>query len=348
MNKDRTLDFIRKMPKVELHVHLEGAIQPTTAIEIMQRNKAQHAPQTPEELHQLYSFTDLTHFVRAMKTVTNHLVRLEDLYRVCREMLENLARQNVRYVEFDCALQKYIDLGMDLQEIVTVLQNASAEMKEAVGIQSRMVVNLQRSHGSQKTAQLVQSVLRLDNPFIVGIGLSGDESLHPQNGFVSAFALAREAGLHRTVHAGEAMGPDSVWDALHNLHAERIDHGTRSAEDANLLKYLVETRIPLTQCLSSNVRLHVVKDIRQHPFARFYRQGVAVTLNTDDPQIFEVSLTSEYELAYHAFEFTTRDLAQIALQGAMASFLPQEEKKQLLHTMRSELNLLDEENRRSA
>jgi adenosine deaminase len=348
LNKDRTLDFIRKMPKVELHVHLEGAIQPTTAIELMQRNKAQQAPETPAELHQIYSFTDLTHFVQAMKTVTNHLVRLEDLYRVCREMLLDLSSQNVRYVEFDCALQKYIDLGMELTDIVQVLQRASREMEATVAIKSRLVVNLQRSHGSQKTAQLVQSVLKLDNPFIVGIGLSGDESLHPQNGFVSAFTLARESGLHRTVHAGEAMGPDSVWDALHNLHAERIDHGTRAIEDPNLLRYLIDTRIPLTQCLSSNVRLHVVPDIKNHPFGRFFHEGVAVTLNTDDPQIFEVSLTSEYELAYHTFQFTTQELAHIAIQGAMASFLPQDEKQQLVQAMRSESSTLDEQIRRSA
>jgi adenosine deaminase len=336
------------MPKVELHVHLEGAIQPTTAIELMQRNKAQQAPKTPAELHQLYSFTDLTHFVRAMKTVSNHLVRLEDLHRVCREMLQTLAAQNVRYVEFDCALQKYIDLGFALADIVQVLQQASEEMVAAAGIKSRLVVNLQRSHGSMKTAQLVQSVLDLNNPFIVGIGLSGDESLHPQNGFTAAFVLARDAGLHRTVHAGEAMGPDSVWDALNNLHAERIDHGTRAIEDANLLRYLVETKTPLTQCLSSNIRLHVVPDIRNHPFGRFFREGVAVTLNTDDPQIFEVDLTSEYELAYNTFQFTTQELAHIAVQGAMASFLPQEEKQHLVRSMRAELTALDEQIRRYA
>lgn len=333
MLKDKTLDFIARMPKVELHLHLEGTIQPTTAIELMRRNQAKNAPQTVEELLKIYDFQDLSHFVRAMKIVSNHITQLQDLKRVCSEMLAECARQNIRYLEFDCALQKYIDLGMPLCDVVDVLDQAVHAAEERYGILSRMVVNLQRSHGDQKTADLVKAVARLHHPLIVGIGLSGDETQYPQKEFINTFALAKEAGLHRTVHAGEALGSQSVWDALELLHAQRIDHGTHAIEDDRLVRHLIDTQIPLTQCLTSNLRLNIVSAVKHHPFARFFHSGVLVTLNTDDPQIFQTSLTGEYELAYQTFAFSEQDLQRIAQNGIKASFLPDETKAILVQQM---------------
>ncbi|HPN33178.1 MAG TPA: adenosine deaminase [bacterium] len=333
MLKDKTLDFIARMPKVELHLHLEGTIQPTTAIELMRRNCAKNAPRTVEELLKIYDFQDLSHFVRAMKIVSNHITRLEDLDRVCSEMLEECARQNTRYLEFDCALQKYIDLGMPLSDVVAVLDRAVQAAEVRYGILARMVVNLQRSHGDEKTANLVKEIARLNHPLIVGVGLSGDETQYPQKEFINTFAIAREAGLRRTVHAGEALGSQSVWDALELLHAQRIDHGTRAIEDERLVRHLVDAQIPLTQCLTSNLRLNVVSAVKRHPFALFFHSGVLVTLNTDDPQIFQTSLTGEYELAYRAFGFSEQELQRIAHNGIKASFLPEEARGHMLQRM---------------
>lgn len=330
MTEENTLEFIGRMPKVELHLHLEGTIQPTTAIELMHRHQAVNAPQTVTELLNLYNFQDLTHFVQAMKIVSNHITTLEDLHRICGEMLVELVRQNVKYIEFDCALQKYVDLGWPLLDVITVLEKAVQEAQACYGIMAGLVVNLQRSHGAEKTAHLVEAVCKLAHPFIRGIGLSGDETKYPQREFTRAFAIAREAGLHRTVHAGEAMGSQSVWDALSLLHAERIDHGTRSIEDPKLVRHLIEKQIPLTQCLTSNKRLNIVAEVSQHPFQLFFRSGVLVTLNTDDPQIFQSSLTDEYQLAFQTFSLSHDELRRIVLNGVRACFLSPVGKEQLL------------------
>lgn len=319
--------FLRRMPKVELHLHLEGSIQPATAFDLMRRNQAGHVPQSSAEIRQLYRFEDLGQFVLAMRSVSNHIVRLEDLQRVTSELLDELIGQNVRYVEFDCALQKYIDLGFSLEEILEVLQSSVQAFDSR--IRARLIVNLQRSHGGAKTAALVERVAALNHPLVVGVGLSGDEARYPQSEFIAAFAAAREAGLHRTVHAGEARGPESVREALDLLHAERIDHGTRAIEDAELVDRLLAEQIPLTQCLSSNLRLSVVPGIENHPFPLFLRRGMIVALHTDDPQIFNITLTDEYDLAMSSFGLDRAEMRQIALNGVLGSFLGEREKESL-------------------
>lgn len=326
-------DYIWRMPKIELHVHLEGSIQPATAIALMQRNRARYVPKSSAEVERLYRFEDLSQFVTAMRTVSNHLQQPGDLQRIVRELLQTLINQNVLYVEFDCALQKYLDLGFDLAETVDLIDLCTQQV--APQIQARMIVNLQRSHGDEKTAALVEQVARLDHPLIAGVGLSGDESLFPQSGFIRTFAIATEACLHRTVHAGEARGPESVRDALDLLQAERIDHGTRAMEDPALVERLRAEKIPLTQCLSSNLRLNVVPGIAQHPFPCFLRQGLLVALHTDDPEVFQVTLTDEYRLAQKSFDLTTAELRKIVLNGVEGAFLPAEKKEALRRQIES-------------
>jgi adenosine deaminase len=334
MREEQETDFIQRMPKVELHLHLEGAIQPATAIALMKRNKADHVPQSSAELARLYRFEDLTQFVTAMRTVTNHIQRPEDLQRIARELLRSLVDQNVRYVEFDVAVQKYMDLGFTLAEILDLLHECVQET--APQITARMIINLQRSHGAKKTAALVEQVAALNHPLVAGVGLSGDESLHPQQEFIEAFAIAVAAHLHRTVHAGEARGPESVCDALDLLHAERIDHGTRSIEDPDLVARLKREKIPLTQCLSSNLRLNVVPNLQAHPFPYYLREGLVVALHTDDPQIFQVSLTDEYRLAQKSFALTHEEMRQIVLNGVRGAFLPEEQKEEMRKRIEAE------------
>ncbi len=340
MIDQKMMDFIRQIPKVELHLHLEGAIQPGTAIELMQRNKSSDVPQTVGEVLQLYNFRDLPHFVKAMKIVSDHMRTADDLYRVCSEMLAELAGQNVRYVEFDCALQKYLDLGAELPALLEVLDKAMTEGEAHHAIKSRLVVNLLRHHGAEKIEKLIKEILEINHPRIVAIGLSGDEVSYSQKDYQQAFDQACEAGMHRTVHAGEGMGPASVWDAIHFLHAERIDHGTRAMEDAALVKFLADKQIPLTQCLTSNIRLNIVADLAHHPFYRFLQSGVVVTLNTDDPQIFQSTLTHEYELACSQFSLSRAQIKQIVLNGVAASFLPFAEKMALELDFKNKMELL--------
>ncbi len=338
--------FIKKMPKVELHVHLEGSIRPQTALELMRRNDPSKAPANSYDVKKIYRFDNLSEFVQGMRNVSDNIQNLADLQQVALELFESLVEQNVQYVEFDCAVQKYIDLGFSLEEIVDALYRCSLEFPVKNRLKSHLIINLQRSHDPAQVCALVEQVANLNHPYIIGIGLSGDESSYPQSLFVKAYQIAREAGLHRTVHAGEAAGAKSIWDALTKLHAERIDHGTRAIDDMKLVDYLQEHEIPLTQCLSSNINLNVVDGYENHPFDKFYKKGLCVTLNTDDPQVFGVSLTREFEIAAEYFALGPDDLAKIVLNGIIASFESEKNKLLLRERIEKEINLLKNESHR--
>lgn len=330
-------EFIQKIPKIELHVHLEGSIQPQTALDFMRRNNEFQAPEHLDDVQQLYRFDDLTQFVTAMRSVSNNIIKLDDLGRVTHELFKTLAAQNVRYIEFDCAVQKYINLGFALPDIIEAIYGSASLARKENKIESRLIINLVRSHGKESAAKLVENVAALNHPFIIGIGLSGDETQTPQSEFIRPYAIAKEAGLCRTVHAGEAVGPESIWDAVKFLFAQRIDHGTTAIKDNKLMNYLRDHRIPLTQCLSSNLRLKVVPDITQHPFKKFFQHGLLVSLHTDDPQVFATTLNNEYVLAAEAFSFSQEEIIQIVMNGVQSSFLQGDEKSALVSDIEKEL-----------
>ncbi len=320
---------------MELHLHLEGAVQPHTAAKLIKRNHPENSRLNVQDIQKLYRFKNLTEFIHGMRKVSGNICLLQDLHEITQELLTDMARQNVRYLEFDCAVQKYMDLGYPLVDIIDAIYSAVVEFSPVV--EARLLINLQRDHGAEKALKLTENVLKLDHGFIVGIGLSGDESRYPPDGFHQAFRLAAESNLHRTAHAGEVAGPESVWRALNALGVERIDHGTTSIKDDELVSYLADNRIPLTQCLTSNVKLNVVEDYSKHPFGEFYKRGIPVTLNTDDPQVFQISITDEYLAAAETFHFTPADLNRIVMNGVFASFLPNPEKEKLIERFYMEM-----------
>ncbi len=318
------------MPKVELHCHLEGSIRPDTAIYMMKRNNVPGIPDRADQIHSLYRFTNLTEFVDGMKTVSNNIRELDDLIRITDELLESLIEQKVTYVEFDCAIQKYLALGHTLEHIIDAIHKQTLQSGVKDHIETRLVINLLRSMGPEAALDAIEQVHELNHPFVVGIGLSGDEGKFPQHLFTKPFARALELGMHRTVHAGEAMGPQSIWDALTLLHAERIDHGTMAIEDESLLDLLSKKQIPLTQCITSNVRLNIVRNLKEHPFGYFLNRGILITLNTDDPQVFNTTITSEYLLAAETFHLNVDQLMQISRNGIKGSFLSPSSKEKIL------------------
>lgn len=340
---DRLAEFIRWMPKVELHLHLEGTIRPPTARALMARNNPKKVLPDADEVRKLYRFGSLSEFVNAMKMVSDNLRTPNDVARVAEEMLYSLIIQNVRYVEFDCALYKYMLLGYSLKNIVKTIKHVVEKLKGEYDFEAKMVANIVRRNGPGVARTLVEQILDLADDFIIGIGLSGDETAHPAPMFKEAFELAKQAGLRRTVHAGEAVGPESVWDAIKMLSAERIDHGTRSREDASLVRFLKEKQIPLTQCITANVRLGVVNGPDDHPFRDYYDQGLLVSLNTDDPEVFHTSLTSEYFLAAELFGFSADDLETIMLNGIRASFMAEDLKEEKIRELRREVGSLRKE-----
>jgi len=333
-------DFIRWMPKIELHLHLEGCIRPSTANALMKRNRPGHHTPGCAGIFKLYKFESLSDFVYSMEKVSNNLRTPQDVARIAREILTALIAQNVRYVEFDCALSKYILLGNSLNDMIDAVKDVVHRLEAEYDFHAKMIANIIRHHGPEKARSLVEEIVKVSDDFIVGIGLSGDEKAFPAAMFKDVFDLAKTAGLKCTVHAGEDAGPVSVWEALRDLNADRIDHGIRSREDESLIRFLQKDHVPLTHCLTSNVRLGLVKDLNNHPFRDFYDQGLMVSLHTDDPEVFHVSLTSEYYLAARQFGLSADDFENIAMNSICSSFLTDEEKAETAFNITKEFDFL--------
>jgi adenosine deaminase len=278
-----------------------------------------------------------------MEQVSNNLRTPQDVARIAKEILTALVSQNVHYAEFDCALSKYTLLGNSLKDTVDSIKDIVHKLEAEHDFQAKLVANIVRHRGPETARSLVEELIDLSDDFIVGIGLSGDEKAFPASMFKDAFDLAKSAGLKCTVHAGEDAGPESVWQALKDLNADRIDHGIRSREDESLIRFLKKNHVPVTQCLTSNVQLGLVKDLNEHPFKDFYDQGLMVSLHTDDPEVFHVSLTSEYFLAGKQFGLVADDFERMTFNGIYSSFLPHEKKEEIASEIKKEFNSLRSE-----
>lgn len=318
--------FICCMPKIELHIHLEGTIQPQRALSLIRRYDPGSSLQTVEDIKNQYRFGNLPDFLRAMQSISDYLRSPEDLHNVALDMLRDLSRQNVLYVEFDCAFHKYMRLGFSVREIVDALKSAINQVNSETGIGAGIVLNIVRRSGDDGAIESVKAIIDLADDIVVGIGLSGDETKFPPELYKEAFSLAQQNGLGVTVHAGEGSGPESVWHALKTLGAHRIDHGTRAKDDPLLVEYLVKHQIPLTMCPTSNILLNVVSTYSEHPLRYYFDRGIPVNINSDDPAIFNTSVTRELLICSEIFNFSISELERLMVNAIQATFRPLPEK----------------------
>jgi aminodeoxyfutalosine deaminase len=301
-------DFIAEIPKAELHLHLEGSIEPETLHEL--------DPATPvEEFRALYSYADFEAFLRAFGAVGKRLRSPEDYALVTRRLLERLAAQNVRYAEIILAAGVVIWKGQEFGPIFRAVRDAAADSS----VEVRWILDAVRQFGAEHTMQVAELAAERVRQGVVGFGIGGSEERGPAEWFTDAFVFARQAGLRLTAHAGESMGPESVWAAL-KLGAERIGHGIASAQDPDLMRHLKEREIPLEICITSNLVTGVVKRAADHPVRRLFDAGVPIVLNTDDPAMFRCTLVGEYRLAAEQFGFTEAELRAIAENGFRYAF----------------------------
>lgn len=301
-------DTLLEMPKAELHVHLEGSVEPETLHEL--------DPATPvEEFRALYQYADFEAFLKAFGAVGKRL-RTPEAYGVAtRRLLERLSAQNVRYAEIIVAA------GVVLwkeQEFAPIFDAVSAAAVESP-VEVRWILDAVRQFGVEHAMAVARlAAERLDRG-VVAFGIGGNEERGPAEWFTEVFAFAKSAGLRLTAHAGESMGPESVWAAL-RLGAERIGHGIASVRDPALLGYLRERDIPLEISITSNLVTGVVPRLEDHPVRRLFDAGVPIVLNTDDPAMFRCTLVEEYRLAARAFGFSEPELRQIAANGFRYAF----------------------------
>lgn len=323
-------DFIRRLPKAELHLHLEGTVAPETLVELSLRHDS--APLTLESARALYQYADFTGFLMAFKAVTEQLRTPEDYELIAWRMMQRLAAQGIVHAEVYIAVGVvYYWRKIEIEPIFEALERARARAERELGLSIFWIFDAVRHFGVEEAARVFRKAaeLRLKYPSIVGIGIGGDERRGPAELFRSLYAEARAAGLRLTVHAGESTGPESIWAAL-NIGAERIGHGLTAIEDPELMAILAERQIPIEICISSNARTGCCHPLTAHPVRSYFDAGLMITLNSDDPAMFSSDLEGEYALAAADFGFTREHLRELAANSIEASFLQPERKVELL------------------
>lgn len=316
--------FIEVMPKVELHVHLEGAIRPETLLELARRNDEPLPATTVAELQAWYTFTTFPHFIEVYKTISRCIHTADDIELITRDFLKGQAAQNIVYTEATyTALTHYQNRGIPFAEQLAAINRARQWAEETLGVTLGLVVDIPREWTSEEESLMVADwVIENIGNGVVALGLGGYEVGFPPERFAKAFDRARDAGVPMVIHAGETMGPESIWGALRAAHACRIGHGVRCLEDPALVAELRERQIPLEVCPTSNVCLKVVPELGQHPLPELMRQGLYVTLNSDDPPMFNTTLTQEFIAAATQFHFSLAILEQLTLNAVRAALLP--------------------------
>jgi aminodeoxyfutalosine deaminase len=330
-------EFVSRMPKVELHVHLEGSIQPATLLTLAERNGVTLPAGNVEGLKDFYRFTDFEHFLRVYFTTSSCLRTVDDFCLIAYEFGAEMARQNIRYAEVTFTPHTNVaNTGLPFEDILAALNEGRLRAEQQFNVQFRWVLDIVRDDPGSRHQVARWATSAVDDG-AVGFGLGGTETGHPPEWFSDAYAVARDAGLHSVPHAGEIAGPESVWGAIQALEAERIGHGVRSIEDPVLVDYLQQHQIPLEVCPTSNLCLGVYPSLEEHPIRRLWDQGVYVTVNSDDPPMFNTDLVSEYQALVDHLGFRAADLEQLSLKALEASFLPDTNKAELKQTFQSEI-----------
>jgi aminodeoxyfutalosine deaminase len=316
--------FVTAVPKVELHVHLVGATALPTVLTLAGRSPHAGVPTDPEELRDFYRFRDFAHFLDVYRSV-NALVRTsEDVVSLVDGLAADLAAQNVRYAEVTVTPWSHEDAGLPYPALVEGLDEGRRRAAAAAdGVELAWCFDIASHLEPGSGALTAQWAVEQPPEGLVSFGLGGAEAGVDRRDFTAAFGKARAAGLRSVPHVGEgAGGAESVWAALEALGADRIGHGIRSVDDGALLAHLAERGVPLEVCPISNVRTGSVPDLAAHPLPALLAAGVTVSINTDDPPMFDTNLGHEYRSIAATFELGVDELAQLVANGVTASFLP--------------------------
>jgi aminodeoxyfutalosine deaminase len=325
-----TSSFILSLPKAELHLHLEGSIEPSTLLELRQRHGMEGA--SLAEVEQLYNYSDFKGFLSAFKDVTGHLRTPEDYELITYRLMERLKAQNVLHAEVIVSVGVCLWRKQDFAAIFEGLERGRERGEKDFGISLLWIFDAIRQFGAEKAQGVLDLAIQFRDRNVVAFGIGGDERAGPPEWFAEVYTSAAQHDLHLTAHAGESAGPESIWGAL-NLRAERIGHGLTAAQDPELMEELAERQIPIEICVTSNLRTGCCAELAQHPVRRYFDEGLMLTLNSDDPAMFRTSLVAEYALVQEAFGFTDEHLREMARNSFEASFLPPEKKIAFLNLL---------------
>jgi aminodeoxyfutalosine deaminase len=337
--------FIHQLPMAELHVHLEGAVSPHTVLELAKRHRMLDTlpAQNVKELQAWFQFTNFDHFVNIYVSIQNLLRTPEDFALVTYNLGEDMSQQNILYREATLTPHTHIDYqdkGLKIEDILEGLEKGRQKAKADFGVEIRWVFDLYRnlsflmnpdhSYNPEPAEKTLEYAIAGLDKGVVGFGIGGNEVGAPAEFFHQIFLKAKQFGLLSVPHAGETMGPESIWSSVLDLQADRIGHGVRAIEDPSLMEYLKEHLITLEVSPTSNLRLHLFPDLEAHPFKKLDDYGIPITINSDDPALFNTTLCQEYALVAAAYDYPTAEIVRLARNAFLAAGAEPEVKLELL------------------
>ena len=307
--------FFKNIPKIELHLHIEGAIPVSSLWELVRKYDMKRNIKSQRDLEARFVYKDFSHFLDTWTWKNTFLREYEDFSFIATEVVKDLIKQNHKYVEFFFTPMDHTKKGIEPQKLLEALYNGAKDFLNEITV--NFIFDNSRDFGPERGMMILEQMKEMKSCNLIGMGMGGSEHLYPPEPFKQVYEKAREYGFRTTAHAGEAAGPVSIWGALKNLHPDRIGHGTRAIEDRDLLEHLKARRIPIELCPISNIRTGVVRNLHEHPIREYYDNDLHISINTDDPKMFNTSLENEFtELENLGFNKTD---VKVMLENAIDS-----------------------------
>ena len=327
------MDF-HKLPKIELHVHLEGAIPHSTLWDIIQKYGGDPSVPTFASLQEKYEYDNFREFVETWSWQNTFLREYEDFEFVAEDVARDLASQNIEYAEMFFSPSLFKKINLQTQRIAESVYKGISGVN---GIQIHLIADLVRDYGQRHELITLNELNEVKNYGVVGIGMGGTEPDYPPENFDELYEQARIFGFRTTVHAGEASGPESIWAALDYLRPDRIGHATQAIKDSTLMEYLSAQNIPIEFCMLSNVKTGVISSVEEHPVKEFRSRGIPFSINTDDPRMFGNSLVDEYRVLQNSFCYSDEEIVEILLDSIDTTWLLEKEKRNLKSNFETEI-----------
>jgi adenosine deaminase len=326
---------LKTFPKIENHLHLEGAIPLDSLWQLVKKYGGDNEIPDLKGLKEKFEYRDFCHFLEIWTWKNNFLREYEDFTFITDSVLTDLAGQNIKYAEIFFSPSAFRE-KLNIQRITEAISAGIRRHKE---IRINLIADLVRNFGPQNELRTLKEINEVKDYGIIGIGIGGPEKEYPPELFTGIYDEARKLGFRTTAHAGEGAGPESIWSAVRHLKPERIGHGTRAAEDEDLVRYLGQNKIPVELCILSNLRTKVIGSVEEHPVRKFIDMGIPVSINTDDPKMFGNSLVMEYQALHDVFGYTNREIFRIILNSIDTTWLDQDEKDRLVSQFKTEAGI---------
>jgi len=321
-------ELIRALPKAEQHVHIVGSTRPETLLWLVEEGEVDMPFETVDDVRRFFRYRDFPHFISVYCTVVDCITEENQFERLTYEMLECDARCNVRYVEASFSAPDHVRRGLDYGLMLDAINKGVQRAYSDFGVECNLRVDVVRNYGVDAGMQVLDWVeSKSDN--VVAVDLGGSEEQFPPKPFAPVFRRAKEMGLHLVAHAGEAAGAESVWDAVEHLGVERIGHGVAACTDPELMDYLAERGIGVEACPISNVRTGVIPSLESHPIRTFMQHGLRVSVNSDDPSMFETDMNNEFLQLHRKLGFTIPELFKLSLNAVDSSFVGEEKRMKM-------------------